>query len=137
MTGVTNLLRNEVEESPLVRHARRELEIIGQFDEDPEFAESLVAIVKAFTRYGHSGASAHEAANMLDKLLRYKPLGPVTDNPDEWSQVPPDFGPPYDREPIWQNVRDSSCFSKDGGRTYYDIDGDRSVTLISDRHDAA
>lgn len=42
----------------LVEHARRELELCGQYAEDPEYSESLIRAVEAFTSFGHSGGSA-------------------------------------------------------------------------------
>jgi hypothetical protein len=35
-------------------------------------------------------------------------------------QISPDMNPPG--ETVWQSRRASSCFSTDGGKTYYDID---------------
>lgn len=96
----------------LVEHAKRELELIGQFDEDPAFAQAIVAAVAAFSSYGHSGGSAAVGIAMLYDLLQFKPLSAITDAADEWMCV---------ADHVWQNVRDSSCFSNDGGKTYYDI----------------
>lgn len=101
--------------SNLVEHARRELELLGQTDEDPAFAASLVAAVAAFASYdGHSGGSASAAADMLSRLLRYEPLTPVTSDPDEWEDRSEISG-----TPLWQNRRDSRTFSTDGGATWH------------------
>lgn len=97
--------------SSLVEHARTELELLGQFKEDPIFAQSIVAAVAAFDSYpGHSGASAEIAIEILYDLLRFKNLSSLTNNPDEWIEVGPS---------MWQNRRNSAAFSKDGGGTYY------------------
>lgn len=102
--------------SNLVEHAQRELELIGQFEEDPRFAQSVVAAVAAFASYpGHSGSSAEIGAQMLHDLLNLKNLAPLTDDPTEWELVGTH---PYN---IWQNRRNGACFSKDGGTTYYDV----------------
>lgn len=113
------------EESNLVTHARAELERIGQFKEDPEFAESIVGAVAAFAAYGHSGGSAGAGIAMLHELLQFKPLGPLTDDPDEWQHV----GAQEPRTPtgtgeVWQSRRRSDAFSEDGGKTYYLVDDD-------------
>lgn len=114
MTGDTN-----TEESNLVQHAKRELELNGQLESDPEFAESLIAAVRGFTSFRHSGGSASVAVFMLQELLRHKPLTPLTDDPGEWQKVDEKIAGP---EPLWQNVRNSACFSTDGGKTYYDVE---------------
>ncbi len=100
--------------SNLVDHARRELAAIK---EDPEFAESMIKAVEAFDSFGHSGASADIAIEMLAGLLRFKNLSPLTDDPEEWVHHGEDvWGEPGG---IWQNRRNGEAFSKDGGKTYY------------------
>jgi hypothetical protein len=101
----------------LVEHARRELELCGQYDEDPLFADSLVKAVEAFASYGHSGGSADVGVEMLYRLLQYKPLSPLTSDPVEWEDVSVFAG-----RPMWQNKRDSTVFSYDGGKTWGDGD---------------
>ncbi len=103
----------------LVDHARRELELCGQFDEDPAYAQSLVAAVAAFASYGHSGGSAGCGIDQLTTLLRFEPLSPLTSDPAEWVGVGEQDG-----KPLFQSARRSEAFSVDGGRTYY---------LLSDR----
>lgn len=107
--------------SNLVDHARRELELCGQYKEDPLFAQSLVAAVAAFASYpGHSGSSAEIGIEMLADLLRFKNLSPLTDDPEEWFEHAPGT---YDgTKGVWQNVRNGAAFSEDGGKTYYRID---------------
>lgn len=113
------------EESNLVAHARRELEAIGQFEEDEAFAESVLAAVRGFTSYpGHSGGSAEAARAMIDRLLQFKNLGPLTSNPEEWFQHSAEVSGSMakDGQGVWQNVRSGDCFSNDGGKTYYSVD---------------
>jgi hypothetical protein len=113
------------EESNLVRHARAELERCGQTAEDPEFSESLIKAVEAFASYGHSGGSAMCGIDMLTRLLNFKTLSPITSDPDEWQDVSEMSG-----APMWQNKRDPSVFSKDGGKTWKGLDerpGDDSI----------
>jgi len=103
--------------SNLIDHARRELELLGTFEEDPAFATSIVAAVSAFASYpGHSGGSAMVAISVLNDLLNFKNLSPLTNNPDEWIKHTPDM---WDGEHhVWQNVRNGEAFSTDGGATY-------------------
>jgi hypothetical protein len=107
------------DESNLVKHARRELELCGQTTEDPEFAASLVAAVEAFASYGHSGGSAAVGADMLYQLLRCRPLAPLTSSPHEWVDRSEASGQPW-----WQNLRDPRAMSHDGGHTYWWVGGD-------------
>lgn len=101
----------------LVEHARRELELSGQFEEDPAYAQSVVAAVAAFASYGHSGGSAACAVGQIVTLLRYGTLSPLTNSPDEWNEVAAEYtsGPTT----LWQSQRNPEAFSEDGGRTYY------------------
>lgn len=103
--------------SNLIEHAKRELELCGQYEEDPAFAVSIVAAVAAFASYpGHSGSSAEVGIQMLADLLRFKNLSGLTNNPDEWIKHTPDM---WDGEHhVWQNTRNGAAFSTDGGATY-------------------
>jgi hypothetical protein len=101
----------------LEEHARRELELCGQYAEDPEYSESIIRAVREFASYGHSGGSAGVAREQLHALLAFKTLSPITSDPGEWidqSEV--------SRTPIWQNRRDPSYFSTDAGKTWYSLD---------------
>ena len=46
--------------------------------------------------------------------MRYEPLTPLTYAEDEWNNV---------GDGMWQNKRKSNVFSKDGGVTWYCLDG--------------
>jgi hypothetical protein len=112
---VKNGRQEQAEEtSNLVRHARRELELIG---EDPWIADHIVNVVRAFADAGHSGGSAAAVIPMLMELLQFKPLSPITNDPDEWMHIAEEqAGEPGG---IWQNVRDGEAFSSDGGKHYW------------------
>lgn len=114
----------------LVEHARRELELCGQYKEDPEYAESIIAAVAAFASYGHSGGSAGYAVQQLAALLRYEALSPLTDSPVEWRH----HGEGVAGVPggLWQNVRDSRAMSADGGKTYWLVDDPKRAVRVSE-----
>lgn len=115
--------------SKLVEHARRELELCGQFAEDPSYAQSIVAAVAAFASYGgHSGTSAQVGRWQLSKLLNFEHLAPLTDDPEEWRDVS-EYMPDFD--PTWQNIRNSACMSHDGGKTYYSLNEDTDTVYTS------
>ena len=102
------------EESGLVRHARRELELYGN---DEAFNECIIKTMRAFASYGHSNKSASAAIPILNALLKWKALTPLTNDPHEW--VHHDEERTGEESGIWQNLRDSEAFSDDGGQTYY------------------
>lgn len=107
----------------LVEHAERELKLAGLFDDNSDYGgmlgDAVLKMVKIFAEEGHSGCSAHLAIDIFNKLARFKTLTPLTDNPDEWMDIADAYG---GTPGTWQSRRQGSCFSNDGGRTYYDID---------------
>lgn len=100
--------------SNLVEHARHELELIG---EDTETIDGYLKVVQAFADMRHSGYSASIAIPVIGKLLHFKNLSPLTDDPEEWFHHDSDVW--GTSEGIWQNKRNSEAFSKDNGKTYY------------------
>lgn len=105
--------------SNLVRHARFELERLG---EEPAIIEQYVQMIQFFADMGHSGGSASVFIPVLHDLLQFKNLLPLTDDPDEWYC--------HDREyygvgqDLWQSKRNSEAFSTDGGKSYYILSED-------------
>jgi hypothetical protein len=69
----------------LAEHARRELELCGQYAEDPAYSESIITAVEAFASYGHSGGSAMIAREQLHTLLGFGALTPLTADPPNGS----------------------------------------------------
>lgn len=100
----------------LAEHARRELELSGQYAEDPAYSESIIKAVEAFASYGHSGGSAMVAREQLHALLGFEALSPLTSDPAEWIDQSEPSG-----YPLWQNKRDPAVFSTDGGQTHYSV----------------
>ena len=101
----------------LAEHARRELELCGQYAEDPAYSESIIAAVEAFASYGHSGGSISLAREQLHALLAYRALSPLTSDPAEWADQSEASG-----VPLWQNRRDPGVFSEDGGQTWHGLE---------------
>lgn len=98
-------------ESNLLAHAEREMQR-AHVEEDVQ--PSLLQSVGAFASYGHSGGSASVCVPLLNDLLNFRALTPLTDDPAEWFDQSEISG-----EPVWQNIRDSEAFSYDGGKTYW------------------
>ena len=103
----------------LLDYAESELNLIGMTDDgdmNGMMRKHLLHMVKEFADEGHSGFSASYALQCLQKLLKFKPLSPLTGADDEW--VKHDYGV----EPTYQNKRLSSVF-KDADGNAYNIDG--------------
>lgn len=105
-------------DSNFVRHARRELELLH---EDEDVISGLCNIVQAFADMGHSGGSIEPTINLLDKLLRFENLTPLTNNPDEWEDV---------GHGLWQSRRNPAAFSDDGGK-HFRLTTTKSITYAS------
>lgn len=105
-------------------HAERELELLvnqpsateGPDDVMDEYEarvhQGVMELLEVFINQHHSGMSAQWTLALFRDLANFKALTPLTDNPAEWNEV---------GEGTWQSTRQSSCFSRDGGATHYDI----------------
>jgi hypothetical protein len=67
------------------------LERTGLFDPDSDYGgmigKAVMELVKVFDRQDHSGFSAQITIKILNRLLRFKPLTPLTGEPDEWIEI--------------------------------------------------
>lgn len=100
----------------LLDYAKRELEQISK-DEDgmqEMMNKDILEIVEKFSEQGHSGFSASYALSVLERILRFKPISPLTGEDDEWNEC--------SRDGVFQNNRCSSVFKQKDG-TFEDIDG--------------
>ena len=76
-------------------------------------------VCKLFCEQNHSGMSAEYTIHLIEKLLKGELLSPLTNNPDEWTDVSD-----FQGCSCYQSKRRFSCFSIDGLKTYYDIEED-------------
>ena len=110
--------------SNLLRHAEDEMRRAGLYSKDADYdgmiPEAVMKMVKCLADEGHSGGSHALVMEIFNRVARFKTLGPLTSDPTEWMSVSEYYGP--DSPPTWQSRRQSSCFSLDGGKTYYDLD---------------
>jgi hypothetical protein len=105
---------SEPEETDLERHARRELELLG---EGPEDIEKYLRVIHAWTQMEHSGYSASVAIPVLFDLLHMRHLTQLTDDPDEWEHhSEKTWGA---EGGVWQSKRNPQAFSHNQGRSYY------------------
>ena len=99
--------------SNLLKHAERELKLIGYDDKD-EYdkmaKDAILELIKTFTKQKHSGFSANYVSNIFHKLANYEVLSPLTGNDDEWTDVSDMSG-----EMMFQNNRDSRVFKNKNG----------------------
>ena len=111
--------------SNLEKHAEREMRLAGLYDKDADYGgmipKNVIEVVTAFAAAGHSGESAAQTLSILERVLRFKTLTPITKDPVEWMEVGEDQSHTPGKT-LWQNRRDCSNFSNDGGKTYYNVD---------------
>lgn len=111
------------EKSILVKFAEDELNIIINKCEDKEdkemqemISKDMLQVVEIFSQQGHSGFSANYAINLINKLLRFEPISPLTGVDNEWIKLD------YNDDTKYQNKRCSRVF-KDADGKAYDIEG--------------
>lgn len=96
--------------------AEQELKLAGYDINDPEdgpnrwLAEGTLELLKVFSEQGHSGMSAPYAVALFEKLALWKPIAPLTGEPNEWNDV---------GESTWQNRRNSVVFKGEDGQAYW------------------
>lgn len=116
----------------ITKYAEQELDLIGMTaDSEDEMnlamRRHIIHMVEEFAKEGHSGFSASYAISILEKLLRYEPLSPLTGDESEWISVE------YGDDPVYQNKRCSRVFKGKDGRCY-DIEGIVWYEWFSDDH---
>lgn len=103
----------------LVAHARTEFAAAGYGDDEMNrlMASDVVDLVRVFSAQGHSGFSASFCRKLFDKVVAFKPLGPLTGADSEWF----DHGTSMGDKTRWQNKRCGHVFKDVDGQAY-DID---------------
>lgn len=111
-----------INEDNLIKYAEDEMRRAGLYDKDSDYGgmipEQVIAMIKARGE-GHSGGSHALVMNIFNKVANFKPLTPLTSNPDEWMEV---THMTANGESLHQSNRNPSVFSQDAGKTWYDID---------------
>lgn len=108
--------------SNLLKHAESELKRMGMGidTQDPMnklMHDQIIQIVKTFSTQGHSGFSAGYAVGIIEKLLRFEPLSPLTGEHEEWVAVQSE-----DNVVTYQNKRYSCVFKEGRNGRAYDIE---------------
>ena len=100
----------------MMEWAKRELDLAGfKESDDPDVVNNwmrndVLKLLEMFVEQGHSGFSANYAIKLFQTLAIWKPLSPLTGEPDEWTEVSAD---------VWQNKRASNVFKGEDGRAYW------------------
>ena len=110
----------------MIEYAKKELARI-EHDEDglqDLMDKCVLEVLGVFAEQGHSGFSAGYVIRLLERLMRFLPLTPLTGEDDEWNEIAPgkyqnrrcgrifkENGQAYDI--------DGKAFSDDGGRTWF------------------
>lgn len=91
--------------------------------------EGIMDIVKIFAEQGHSGFSAGYAINLLDRLLNFRPVTPLTGEDDEWGMADNSSDPTIQNKrcfSVFKNLRtgvahdiDRYIYSDNGGVTWF------------------
>lgn len=106
----------------LIDHANTELQLSGLLDQDSDYngliGKACLELINTFSKQGHSGFSAQLVLDVFNKLARFKNLTDITNNPDEWTDVT-EYG---NGDILFQNKRNPTYFSNDGGKTYWNLD---------------
>lgn len=73
----------------LVKYAENEIARIPKDEDNIQevINRDILKIVKAFSEQRHSRTSAEYALSMLERLLRFKPISPLTGADDEWDEI--------------------------------------------------
>lgn len=113
----------------LYNYAKSELDRIPKDKEGMQelVNQQILEIVKCFSEQGHSGFSGGYVISTLERLLKFKPLSSITDDPAEW-----EFSYKNGGISVFQNNRCSSVFmKKDACGNILEIT-DHDATLVSD-----
>lgn len=125
----------------LLEHAKRELKLAGydisdkgceMRDDEESFngyvnscARNAYELIEILSKAGHSGMSIGITLGIFNKLAKWKTLTPLTNNPDEWTQL-------SEWESVgYQSKRNPSCFTSDF-KTYHDVEADENYDIVEE-----
>ena len=104
--------------SNLIEYAKSELDRIYTEEDlkDPynKMAyDAVMELITTFSNQGHSGFSGSYVLSCFSRLAKFKPISPLTGEPDEWNNI----------HGTGQNKRCSSVFKDSEDGQAYDIEG--------------
>lgn len=78
----------------MLAHAEKEFEVLGDVEDlatTPELREAFIKVIIGFSSWGHSGGSAGAVVPriswVIQRLLSFQPLTPLTGHDEEWMDV--------------------------------------------------
>ena len=106
--------------SSIVEFAKKELDILvekcGKNEESIRVQkiinEHILNIVKTFSKEKHTEFTAEYTLDCIERLLRFKPLTPLTGEKDEWTEV---------GEGVYQNKRCYNVFKEKDGIAHINL----------------
>lgn len=103
--------------SNLLNFAKNELDLLGMTEDSKDemnvaMREHILRMVEAFADEGHSGSSASYAIGILEKILKFEPVTPLTGADEEWVDLS------YDGHMKYQNKRCPHVFKDSEGNAY-------------------
>ena len=101
------------------------LEIDTDDKMQPIIHDCILESIEAFSKPDHSGTSAAYTADLLLRLLNWKPITSLTGNDDEWNDIR-SYGEP---STSWQNKRCSSVFKDEDGTAWYLASDGKSIEI--------
>ncbi len=102
----------------LVEYVEKEMENagwIGENSSDPmqqSVAKNILELIRVFVGQGHSGTSANYVLGHFNHLANHRPLGLITDEPDQWKKEM--FG-----GTVKQHKRCPTVFKREDGTVFY------------------
>ena len=75
--------------SKLTEYARNELDRLMSNNDDGMQSlmnQNILDLIEMFSEQGHSGFSASYLIHALQRLMKWKPLQPLTGEDDEWNE---------------------------------------------------
>lgn len=103
--------------SGLVRHAKREFEVLGWPGDDEMqelMCDNILELLGTFGHQGHSGSSAYYLINLFNKLSRYEIISPITGEDSEWCDVCADFYQNNRCGHVFKNKETGECYDGEG-----------------------
>lgn len=100
----------------LIEFAKKELADAGYFTDQDFYGgmtgKAVLELIECFANQGHSGMSAGITLAIFNQLANYKPINPIEDKIEDWSDSVGDGT-------ILQHKKLSSLFKTSGDRAYY------------------
>jgi hypothetical protein len=119
----------------LHNHAESELRLANLYDSDSDhdgmLPKAVLELIDVYEAQGHSGSSSVATLELFLMLAQGFNITPLTDDPETWVPVESSSG-----VPLWQNRRNSACFSNDGGKTFWDVHDQPNEAGERPRYDA-